>query len=342
MEPFVRSSIQLVTIIFAAIWMVGCDRGNERASTATTDGLTPVTLQLNWLPEPQFGGMYQAQLDGIFKDEGLDVTIQSGSAGVSTPQLADTGAVEFSIVAAPQVLQLNDRGGSLVALFAAYQHDPHAIMVLADSRFKSLRELWVDPNVTIGCESNLAYIRMIERKYGSSGTAKLVAYNPPAFRAGVQQGSQCFMTAEPISLELEGVKTRVFLANETGFDPYTTVLVTRHAYLESNRSTCESMVRAFARGWQAYLDSPEKANREMGRLNPGMSSQAMALSAQKQVQLIKDDETERFGLGCMSKKRWQVLADQLLSLDMIDAAPDVEKVFEWKPPAATGVASGSR
>lgn len=282
--------------------------------------------------------MYQAQLDGVYKDEGLDVTIQPGSSGVSAPQLADTGDVEFAIVAASQILQLNSRGGNLVALFAVYQHDPHAIMVLADSKFKGLRELWGDPNATIGCESDLAFIKAINQKYGIPNGAKFVAYSPAAFREGAQQASQCFATAEPVALELAGVKTRVFMANETGFDPYTAVLVTRRAFLESNRSICEAMVRAFRRGWRAYLESPTKANLEMAKLNPGMSLEAMALAAKKQVPLIKDDATERFGLGCMTTERWQRLADQLVSLGMLDAKPDVEKVFEWSPPAGSGSA----
>jgi ABC-type nitrate/sulfonate/bicarbonate transport system substrate-binding protein len=48
---------------------------------------TPIRLQLNWVPEPEFGGLYQAQEDGTFAKHGLDVDITPGGAGAPTWQL---------------------------------------------------------------------------------------------------------------------------------------------------------------------------------------------------------------------------------------------------------------
>ena len=49
-------------------------------ATAGTDGggdgdLTPVKLQLQWLPQAQFAGYYVAVDQGYFEDEGFDVEI---------------------------------------------------------------------------------------------------------------------------------------------------------------------------------------------------------------------------------------------------------------------------
>ena len=265
----VRNLIKTSTLLAGIVLLVGCDR-NEPGSG---EGRTSVTVQLNWVPEPEFGGIYQAQIDGIFKDEGLNVVIRPGSAGVSAPQLADTGDVEFALVGGSQILLLNAQGGELIALFAIFQDDPHAIMVPVDSPFKSLRALWSDPDAVIGAEGDLAFIRAINLKFGVPNGARHVAYNLPAFRAGRQQASQCFMMAEPVSLELAGFKTRVFMANESGFNEYNTVLVTRRSFLASNRATCVAMVRSFSKGWSAYLASPERANKVMAGLNPAMSDE---------------------------------------------------------------------
>ena len=319
-----------IACLFSFIVVGLCVPACTREPAPVQNGQTPVTLQLNWLPEPQFGGIYQAQLKGIFEDEGLKVDVRPGAAGVSAPQLADNGNVEFSIVGGSQILQLNDRGGDLVALFAVYQHDPHGIMVPEDSKYTGLKQLWSDANATIGCEADLAFVRELTRVFGTDDGAKLAAYNLPAFRAGRQQASQCFITSEPVSLELDGFKTRVFMASESGFDPYNTVLVTRRAYLESNPETCDAMVRAFSRGWAGYLASPDATNVELARLNPGMSSEALALSASKQIPLIKDDVTARKGLGAMSTERWQRLAEQLKSLGALDQVPDVTTIYRWK------------
>ena len=49
-----------------------------------SNGLTPVTLQTDWYPQPEHGGFYDAQIRGYYKDEGLDVTILPGGPYVNS------------------------------------------------------------------------------------------------------------------------------------------------------------------------------------------------------------------------------------------------------------------
>ncbi|MEY4787290.1 MAG: hypothetical protein RL692_1184, partial [Planctomycetota bacterium] len=53
--------------------MFGCDRTEPNTAgpnLAKTTVLTPITLQLNWVPEPEFGGMFAALQDGLYVAEG--------------------------------------------------------------------------------------------------------------------------------------------------------------------------------------------------------------------------------------------------------------------------------
>src|SRR4051812_30550984 len=59
-----------------------------------------VTLQLNWTPEPEFGGFYAAAHDHLYEREGLNVTIKAGGAGVQTWKMVATGDVPFAIAEA--------------------------------------------------------------------------------------------------------------------------------------------------------------------------------------------------------------------------------------------------
>lgn len=319
-----QRSICFGTLLTVVLLGSGC--GDQQAAQKTN----PVrSLQLNWVAEPQFGGIFQAQQDGLFKSAGIKIEIRQAAGGVAAPQLVDTGEADFGIVGGAQILQINEQGGSLVALFAVYQHDPHGIMVLADTPAKSLKLLWEDEKSIIGCEANLPFVRALDQAFGTAQGARLVAYNPAAFRAGKQTASQCFVTSEPVALELEGVKTRVFMANTSGFDPYNTVLVTRRELLESEPKLCAAMVKAFSAGWKSYLDDPSATNKHMSQLNPTMSIEAMALSAEKQKALIEDDVTAMSGIGCMKTARWQRIADALVNLGELDTAPDPATVFHW-------------
>ena len=308
--------------------VLGCCEA-EPGSAANSSGKVEVGLQLNWVPEPQFGGIYQAELDGVFAREDLAVKIIPGSDGVSSPQMVAAGRVDFGIVGGSQVLQLNAQGGTLVALFAVYQHGPHGIMVPEDSAYATLAELWSDPDAVVGVDTSLAFFKSIDERYGGGQTAKFVAYNAPAFRAGRQDASQCFITAEPVSLELDGFTTRI-LPNQGGaYDPYDTVLVTRREFLETHPETCRAMVRSFTAGWSSYLADPTAANRKMSVLNPAMSERAMELSAKRQKPLILDATTEKHGLGFMEDARWSAMAEALVGLGLLESAPEPSSVFHW-------------
>ncbi|MEE2681457.1 MAG: ABC transporter substrate-binding protein [Planctomycetota bacterium] len=295
-----------------------------------SEGPARVRLQLNWVPEPQFGGIYEARRLGLLETDSLAVDVRPGSGGISAPQLVATGEVEFGIVGGSQILQINQEGGELVALFAVYQHDPHAIMVPEGSPFQTIEQLWQSPQATIGAESSLAFIRALNEQFSASEQARFVAYNLPAFRAGRQSASQCFMTAEPVTLELEGFRTRVFsAAKASGFDPYNTVLVTRRSYLDSNPEVCREMVDAFTRGWTSYTRTPEKTNQLLSELNPAMSLEAMNLTAKRQLPLILDAQTDALGIGCMTSDRWTSIAERLVALRLLDRVPDVEALYRW-------------
>ena len=102
------------------------------AQTPDTQGLpagTTYKLALNWLPEPQFGGFYQALIDDEFKKQGLNVEILPGGSGTPTVQMLTKGVVDFAIVSAEEILISNDKNlkNTVVGIFAAFQKNPQMI-----------------------------------------------------------------------------------------------------------------------------------------------------------------------------------------------------------------------
>ena len=302
--------------------------------------LRKVQVQLNWVAEPEFGGFYAAQQKALYPMNGLDVELIQGGPGVPAPQLVASGKVDFSIVSAPQLIELNAQGGDLVALYAVYQGNPMGVMVHDSSPYQSLEEVWKSDS-TVSIEQGLADFRWLSKQF-PGGKLKIVPYssNLAQFAGDPALAQQCFVISEPVTLELKGTKTRVFMIGDSGFNPYNAILVTRRKYLEENRDLCKALVRATAAGWRAYLDDPKPYNETMARLNAGMSAEAMHLGAERQRGLIETDETKRIGLGGMRREKWQLLIDQLVELGDLkpDAAgklPDPDTLFAWDIDAGT-------
>jgi hypothetical protein len=56
----------LTVALLASVAGFACDKPSADNPAATAPAAQKIRLQLNWKPEPQFGGFYQADLDGLF------------------------------------------------------------------------------------------------------------------------------------------------------------------------------------------------------------------------------------------------------------------------------------
>src|SRR4029453_2026893 len=83
-----------------------------------------VSIALNWVPEPEFGGIYAAREGGAFAKHGLDVDIKPGGAGAPTWQQVASGKAEFGVASADEVVIARASDADVVALFTIYQTCP--------------------------------------------------------------------------------------------------------------------------------------------------------------------------------------------------------------------------
>ena len=319
-----------LALVVALAGVVAC---SKKAAPTPEAALAPITLALNWLPEPEFGGFYAAREDGAYKKAGLDVHVQGGGAGVPVVQMVATGRADFGTVTADELVLARARGGDVVAVFATFQTAPHGIMVHAARGLTKLEDAFASG--TLALETGLPYITYLRQKFHWGG-AKIVAYDGGVarFLADPTFGQQCYVTSEPIIARQKGGDPQVFLIADAGFNPYTTIVITRRQLIESNPKMVRAFVAATAQGWRDYLADPAPTNRLLGTLNRSMDAATMSAAAQAQAPLIETADTRRLGLGAMTRARWQTLVDQLVAMKMIEHPIDVDALFVAAPGAS--------
>jgi len=306
----------MLRILWAMLLLGGC-------GMASAD---PVALALNWKAEPQFGGFYAAEVLGLYKKNALDVSIIEGGSGTPTIQVLGAGKVDYAVVSADEVVISHDRGAkNVVALFATFQTNPQAIMVHAERGFRSVGDVLKGDGILLW-QAGLPYAQYLKKKY-----APMKVRTAPYlggignFQNDPKLSQQSFVTSEPLTARRAGIKVDTFLVAESGYNPYTTVLVTTREHLRDHPDEVERMIRAVRAGWEAYLADPTATNAVMGRINKAMDAQTFLESAQAQIGLIQAPETRL--LGEMSLARWQTLADQLKELKSIRGSIDTQAMF---------------
>ena len=291
--------------------------------TATSQ---PLKLALNWKAEPQFGGFYAAQVLGLYKKGNLDVSIIEGGSGSPTIQVLGAGQVDYAVVSADEVVISHDRGAkNVVALFATYQINPQAIMVHAERGFKNIDQVMKSDGMLLW-QAGLPYAQYFTKKYAPiKVTTAPYLGGIGNFQNNKQLAQQCFVTSEPLTAARAGLKVQTFLVADSGYNPYTTVLVTTREHLQQHPDEVKRMVAAVRAGWEAYLKDPAATNAQMGKINKAMDAKTFAASAQAQIGLIKTAGIKR--LGEMSLSRWQTLVSQLRDLKVIKTQVSAQGLF---------------
>ena len=85
-------------------------------------GLTPITLMLDWVPNTNHTGFYVAQLKGYFTDAGLDVSIIEPGE-VFAEQAVLSNVAEFGVSFQEQVTLARARDLPIVSIAAIIQHN---------------------------------------------------------------------------------------------------------------------------------------------------------------------------------------------------------------------------
>ncbi len=96
-----------------------------------------VTIQLKWVTQAQFAGYYVAAAKGIYKDAGLDVTINPGGPDVAPPQVIAGGGADVVIDWMPSALASREKGVPLVNISQTFKKSGLELTCRKDTGIKA-------------------------------------------------------------------------------------------------------------------------------------------------------------------------------------------------------------
>lgn len=314
---FLSSSASILIACFAA---AGCHHASSDA------GLTKVTLQADWYPQPEHGGFYTALVKGYYKDAGLDLTIQPGGPYVTVEQQVSSGAAQFGMGSSDKILESIADGQSLIAIAATMQHDPQGVMVRKDSPIHSFADL---NGHTVAIKTGSTWFEYIEKRYNLTNVHEIPAMmNVANFVADPNYIQQAFATSEPFFAHQAGVETRVILTSDAGYAPYRVIFTTRD-YLAHHPDVVGQFVAASLRGWRDYLNDPTAAHAAIIKLNPALNAPWMEFTwnALRDGHFVAGDDPSGSQLGQMTPERWKTMYDQMVGLQVIQKPFDPSSAY---------------
>ena len=301
----------------AALAAAGCAR---RAPEPPAGAALPfkITVQLDWVAEPEHGGLYQALAKGYFRDAGLDVDLVQGGANAFVMQKVATDKADIGQTDSTNTLVTIAQGLPVVMIGAVFQNDPTVLMLHADSPVRSFEDL---NGKTIMARPEWAFIPYLKRKYHIEFNTIPQNFEVANFIANPNFIQQGYFTAEPYYIVKGGAKYPKFLYEwDAGFDAYAT-LVANRPWAERNAGHLRAFMAAYIRGWRDYLEGdPSPGNALMKSVNPNDSDDFMTFCRDAIIReklVVGRGEKDDSMIGRITRERIALQIGQLEELGIL-------------------------
>jgi putative hydroxymethylpyrimidine transport system substrate-binding protein len=240
---------RILPLVAAFAVLAGCGGGGE-------DGRRPITLALDFQPNPVHAGIYAALREDLDAAHGLDLRVRVPSSSTDSLKLLAAGRADVAVVDIHDLGLARQRGRDLVAIGALVQRPLAA--VIARSGISRPRDLEGTRVGVTGLPSYDAVLRaVVEHDGGDYPNVKRVTIGfsaVPSLIAGRVDAVVAFWNAEGVTLRERGVPVREFRVDDYGAPRYPElVLVTERDTLRRRGGALAGLRAALAAGTRAAL-----------------------------------------------------------------------------------------
>jgi putative hydroxymethylpyrimidine transport system substrate-binding protein len=250
-----RRLVPLAGALLAAVALAACGEKTDRL-TPTSAKSQSLTLMLDWLPNADHVGIYQALADGAFRSAGLKVVVRAPSNPATPLQLLQAGKVDVAVSYEPELMLARDKGAPLVAIGAIVQRPLTSIISLRSKHITSPAQLRGKRVGDAGIPYQHAYLQTILKRAGvPASSVKEVNVGDnlvgSMLSGRVDATLGAYWNYEAIQLQQAGKNANVIHVENAGVPKYDElVLVTTEKALADKTSELRSFVQALGRGYQ--------------------------------------------------------------------------------------------
>lgn len=262
----------------AALILTACSGGGDTGSTDgdddATSELTPVKLQLQWLPQAQFAGYFAAVDQGFFEEEGLEVEIIPSGGDIVPQDALANGDVDFAIAWVPKVLGSIEAGANLTDIAQIFQRSGTLQVSWADSGIDSVADFEGKKIGSWGFGNEWEIFAAMAAEGLDATTVQIITqdFNMNAFLQGdidaaqamtYNEYAQLLETTDPETGELyQPEDFNVISYEDTVGAMLQDAIWADTERLESDEAYAETTVKflkAVIKGWVFSRDNPEEA-----------------------------------------------------------------------------------
>jgi putative hydroxymethylpyrimidine transport system substrate-binding protein len=314
----------VLPVVAAALFAVGC---GEKSDTVSTKGTQSLSLMLDYFPNADHVGIYQAKSVGDFAKAGLRVQIQQPGQTTLPLKALEAGRVDLAISYEPELLLARDKGERLVAVGAIVQRPLTSVIAIGSKHIKSIGDLKGKRVGTAGIPYQDAYLKTILQRAGvqpSSVKTTSVGFNlvPAMLSRRVDATIGGYWNYEGVQLQQKHKSPTIIPVDQAGVPTYDElVIVARQAELANKGALIRRFVQALGRGYTSARTDPTGAAATV----PSTDRKLQLASTQKTLPAFFPAAGKPF--GWMDPAQWHAFGQWMLQHKLLSHDPHAESAL---------------
>jgi len=298
----------------------GCGRGEN--------GLTKVTIVLDWTPNINHTGLYVAQALGYFREAGLEVSIVAPDDNLA-PQLVAAGRAQFGISYQEEVTLARAASMDIVSIAAIMQHNTSGFAWTADKNISGVADFAGKTYGGWGGQVERALLDYLIEQSGAGGSVRIIDIGSSDFFAASQANidfSWVFYGVTGIEAEIREIPIEMLYLTDIdpALDYYTPVIIAKSSWLAANADITERFLQAVSRGYTYAINQPEQAADMLIQAAPGLNRDFIQRG---QKWIAGQYQAEAAYWGEQKESVWQNFSQWLTERSLLVAGFDVNAAY---------------
>lgn len=315
-----RPRFQAALLLTLTMGLSACRPTAPPAST-----LTPVTVQLSFLHQAEFAGLYTAEQQGYFAAEGLQVSFLEGGPQVDFIAPVLNGAAQFGVAQPADVLLARAAGQPVRSIAVIYRRSPIVFFALADSGISRPQD-FVGKKIrsTLTVDQTL---RAMMARVGIRPDQYETVYLPSdvsSFASGEVPVWAGFINVFVLEVQRAGYQINIIYPDDYGIHFYGDVLITTDDLIAKNPDLVQRFTRAALKGWTYAVENPAAIGAFVQKYKLDAD---VALENAKMTASLPLVNTGEDFIGWMRPEVWAGMEKTLREQGVLTNTLDVEQVY---------------
>lgn len=344
MYKTLKSGLMVVVLMLAVALLAACSAKTEPSAepaAASSGGdaeqsLTKVKIQLKWVPQAQFAGIYAAKEQGFFEDEGIDAEIIPGGPDIVIEQQVVNGAADVGITGVDSLLVSRDNGLPLVSLAQISQKSSYRLIAKKSAGITDPAQMKGKKVSTWFGSQQFQVLAFMEKNgLDPKKDIELVKQGftmDQFFNDQVDVATATIYNEYHVVLE-SGVQESdldVFNIEDAGVGMLEDTLIAKKDWVDGNRDLAVKVTRAILKGWNYAIDNQEEAvDVVMSNVTDGSTTREHQVTMLQEIaKLIRPDGFTEQQVGSFVEESFARTADIALNYGLIKKAANLDEALE--------------